>query len=77
MVLKSGADKVSVSNSAIKDPSLISAAAKRYGSQCVVLSMDVKRVDGKFHVFARAAGSIRGSTPSNGQKGEKTSVPGR
>lgn len=53
MVLKSGADKVSVNSGAIKDPSLISAAAKRYGSQCVVLSMDVKRVDGKFHVFAK------------------------
>ncbi|HOJ79392.1 MAG TPA: imidazole glycerol phosphate synthase subunit HisF [Clostridiales bacterium] len=52
MVLKSGADKVSVNTGAIKDPSLISAAAKRYGSQCVVLSMDVKRVDGKFRVFA-------------------------
>ena len=46
------ADKVSVNSGAIKNPSLISAAAKRYGSQCVVLSMDVKRVDGKFRVFA-------------------------
>jgi cyclase len=52
MVLKCGADKVSVNTGAIKDPSLISAAAKRYGSQCVVLSMDVKRVGGKYHVFA-------------------------
>jgi cyclase len=51
-VLKCGADKVSVNSGAIKDPSLIGAAAKRYGSQCVVLSMDVKRVNGKFHVFA-------------------------
>jgi cyclase len=51
-VLKSGADKVSINSGAIKDPSLISAAAKRYGSQCVVLSMDVKRVKGKFRVFA-------------------------
>ena len=42
-VLKSGADKVSINSGAIRDPSLISAAAKRYGSQCVVLSMDVKR----------------------------------
>ena len=53
MVLKSGADKVSVNSGAIKDPMLISSAAKRYGSQCVVLSMDVKRVNGKFHVFAK------------------------
>lgn len=51
-VLKSGADKVSVNSGAIKNPSLIGAAAKRYGSQCVVLSIDVKRVDGNFHVFA-------------------------
>ncbi|MCD8373456.1 MAG: imidazole glycerol phosphate synthase subunit HisF [Clostridia bacterium] len=52
-VLKCGADKVSVNTGAIDDPSLINRAAKRYGSQCVVLSMDVKRVDGKFAVFSR------------------------
>ena len=52
-VLKCGADKVSVNSGAIRDPSLIARAAKRYGDQCVVLSMDVKRVDGRFHVFAR------------------------
>lgn len=52
-VLKCGADKVSVNSGAIKDPSLISKAAKRYGNQCVVLSADVKRVDGVFRVFAK------------------------
>ena len=52
-VLKCGADKVSVNSGAIRDPGLISAAAKRYGSQCVVLSADVKRVDGTFRVFSR------------------------
>jgi len=52
-VLKCGADKVSVNSGAIRDPSLISAAAKRYGDQCVVLSMDVKRVGGSFRVFAK------------------------
>lgn len=52
-VLKCGADKVSVNSGAIKNPDLIYQAAKRYGSQCVVLSADVKRVDGKFKVFAR------------------------
>lgn len=52
-VLKSGADKVSVNSGAIRDPSLIGTAAKKYGNQCVVLSMDVKRVDGKFTVFAK------------------------
>ncbi|MBR6738571.1 MAG: imidazole glycerol phosphate synthase subunit HisF, partial [Oscillospiraceae bacterium] len=52
-VLKCGADKVSVNSGAIKDPSLIGAAAKKYGDQCVVLSADIKRVDGKFTLFAR------------------------
>ncbi|MCI5754146.1 MAG: imidazole glycerol phosphate synthase subunit HisF [Clostridiales bacterium] len=52
-VLKCGADKVSVNSGAIADPELIARAAQRYGSQCVVLSADVKRVDGALHVFAR------------------------
>ncbi|MBQ8975502.1 MAG: imidazole glycerol phosphate synthase subunit HisF [Oscillospiraceae bacterium] len=52
-VLKAGADKVSVNSGAIKNPALIGDAAKKYGDQCVVLSMDVKRVDGKYHVFAK------------------------
>ena len=52
-VLKCGADKVSVNSGAIKNPALIGEAAKKYGDQCVVLSVDVKRVDGKFTVFAK------------------------
>lgn len=52
-VLKCGADKVSVNSGAIRNPELIYQAAKRYGDQCVVLSVDVKRVDGIFRVFAR------------------------
>ena len=52
-VLKCGADKVSVNSGALRDPSLISAAAKKYGDQCVVLSVDAKRVDGQFRVFAK------------------------
>ena len=52
-VLKCGADKVSVNSGAIKNPGLISQAAKLYGDQCVVLSVDVKRVDGVFRVFAK------------------------
>lgn len=52
-VLKCGADKVSVNSGAIKNPDLIYQAAKRYGDQCVVLSADVKRVDGVFRVFAK------------------------
>ena len=52
-VLKCGADKVSVNSGAIRNPNLIYEAAKKYGDQCVVLSADVKRVDGKFQVFAK------------------------
>ena len=52
-VLKCGADKVSVNSGAIKNPALIEDAAKKYGSQCVVISADVKRVDGVFRVFAK------------------------
>ncbi len=52
-VLKCGADKVSVNSGAIRNPKLIEEAAKRYGDQCVVLSVDVKRVDGVFRVFAK------------------------
>ena len=52
-VLKCGADKVSVNSGAIKSPDLIKAAAEKYGSQCVVISADIKRVDGEFRVFAR------------------------
>ena len=52
-VLGSGADKVSVNSGAIRNPKLIGEAARRYGDQCVVLSVDAKRVDGSYHVFAR------------------------
>lgn len=52
-VLKCGADKVSVNSGAIRNPELIGEAAKKYGDQCVVLSCDVKRVDGAFRVFAK------------------------
>lgn len=52
-VLKCGADKVSVNSGAIHDPRLITEAAKKYGSQCVVLSADVKRVDGRFVLYAK------------------------
>lgn len=52
-VLKAGADKVSVNSGAIKNIGIIKEAAKRYGSQCVVISADIKRVDGVFRVFAK------------------------
>ena len=52
-VLKCGADKVSVNSGAIRNPELIRQAAQKYGDQCVVLSVDAKRVDGEFRVFAK------------------------
>ena len=52
-VLKCGADKVSVNSGAIRNPGIITEAAKLYGDQCVVLSVDAKRVDGRYHVFAK------------------------
>ena len=52
-VLKCGADKVSVNSGAIRNPDLVREAARRYGNQCVVLSADIKRVDGAFHVFSK------------------------
>ena len=52
-VLKCGADKVSVNSGAIRNPDLVHQAAKLYGDQCVVLSVDIKRVDGVFRVFAK------------------------
>lgn len=58
-VLSCGADKVSVNSGAIARPALIGEAAKRYGDQCVVLSVDVKRVHGEFHVFAKGGRGIR------------------
>ena len=52
-VLSCGADKVSVNSGAIKNPSLVKEAAQKYGNQCVVISADIKRVNGEFHVFAK------------------------
>lgn len=51
-VLKCGADKVSVNSGAVKNPGLINEAASKYGNQCVVLSVDVKRVGGDYHIFS-------------------------
>jgi len=52
-VLKCGADKVSVNSGAIRNPELIKEASLKYGNQCVVISADIKRVDGVFRVFAK------------------------
>lgn len=59
-VLRCGADKVSVNSGAIKNPRLIGEAAKKYGNQCVVLSMDIKRVDGRFMLFGRGGRDYTG-----------------
>ncbi|MCL2057403.1 MAG: imidazole glycerol phosphate synthase subunit HisF [Oscillospiraceae bacterium] len=59
-VLELGADKVSVNSGVIKNPALISDAAKKYGSGRVVFAMDVKRVNGRFHVFAKAGSEDTG-----------------
>ena len=59
-VLKCGADKVSVNSGAIRNPSLIDEAAKRYGDQCVVISADVKRVDKVFRVYAKGGRETTG-----------------
>ena len=59
-VLKCGADKVSVNSGAIRNPELIREAAQRYGNQCVVLSANIKRVDGVFRVFAKGGGENTG-----------------
>ncbi len=52
-VLSCGADKVSVNSGAIDNPALVEEAAKKYGDQCVVISADIRRVSGEFHVFAK------------------------
>ena len=62
-VLKCGADKVSVNSGAIRNPALVGEAAKKYGDQCVVLSVDVKRVDGVFRVFAKGGRENTGIEP--------------
>jgi len=61
-LLQSGADKVSVNSSAISNPNLIKEASERFGSQCVVLSMDVKKIDNKYIVFSKGG---REQTPLN------------
>ena len=59
-VLKCGADKVSVNSGAIRNPDIIEKAARKYGDQCVVLSMDIKRVDGSFKLFAKGGSENTG-----------------
>lgn len=51
MILRAGADKVSVNTGAFKNPELITECANEFGSQCVVLSLDAKRVGNNWNVF--------------------------
>ena len=76
-VLKCGADKVSVNSGALRDPGLIPAAAQKYGDQCVVLSADVKRVNGQFRVFAKGGREDTAGTRWTGSAGARRMVRGR
>ena len=51
MLLRAGADKVSINSSAVKNPSLIKDLANKFGSQCIVLAVDAKWINGKWKVF--------------------------
>lgn len=57
-VLGAGADKVSINSEAIKRPSFIKEIATIFGSQCVVCSIDIKKVDGKYRVFTKKEGLL-------------------
>ncbi|WP_313113320.1 imidazole glycerol phosphate synthase subunit HisF [Aequorivita sediminis] len=50
MLLKNGADKVSINSSAVKNPQLINDLASKFGSQCIVVAIDAKQIDGKWFV---------------------------
>ena len=63
-ILNLGADKVSINTPALQDPSLISALSKEFGSQCVVIGMHVKTIDGKSYLFAKT-GSEKTSHRTN------------
>ncbi|WP_101773756.1 imidazole glycerol phosphate synthase subunit HisF [Peptostreptococcus faecalis] len=59
-VMSSGADKVSINSGAIKNPQLIKDASEKYGKECVILSVDVSKVDGKYHVFTKGGSEDTG-----------------
>lgn len=77
-MLLAGADKVSVNSAAVARPELISESAERFGSQCVVLSIDAKRNGhGSWDVYVEGGRKIRGSMPWNGRCGALSSAPAR
>ena len=57
LLLKSGADKVSINSSAIKNPTLVNELAEKFGSQCVVVAIDAKKINGEWIVHL-AGGTI-------------------
>lgn len=77
MLLREGADKISINSSAINNPQLIHDAAQKFGSQCVVVAIDAKkRADGSgWNIYKTAAGSMSASTPSSGRKKPRASEP--
>ena len=77
MLLREGADKISINSSAINNPQLIGDAAQKFGSQCVVVAIDAKkRADGSgWNIYKTAAGSMSESTPSSGRKKPRASEP--
>jgi len=50
ILLKSGADKVSINSSAVKNPQLINELAAKFGNQCIVVAIDAKQIDGQWKV---------------------------
>jgi imidazole glycerol-phosphate synthase subunit HisF len=53
-LLKAGADKIAINSAAVKNPQLIKESSTYFGSQCVVVAVDAKHVDGDFYVFINA-----------------------
>ena len=64
LLLKIGADKVSINTSAVEDPEFISKAAKMFGNQCIVVSIDAKLKDGEYEVFVDGGKKATGMSPA-------------
>jgi imidazole glycerol-phosphate synthase subunit HisF len=67
-LLNAGADKVSINTSAVMNPQLVKDASDRYGSQCIVVAIDSKRVGDHWEVFTHGGRKAPGSTPSSGRR---------
>ena len=64
-LLRTGADKVVINTAAVERPELITEAARLYGAQCVVVSIDAKRSDGTYEVFTRSGSEPTGLHPAD------------